>query len=157
MTLATLDKNIKSAVSFKGNMRFHMALNVRDIEASRAYYAKLFGKEPTKIRKGYAKWDLQDPSLNLALNQNKQVTDGTSGLSHFGVQVQSAELLHTHYQRLKDAGMVKYEEEQTACCYARQDKFWVEDPDGHRIEFFLVTEADVVENDPIHQGCCAEE
>lgn len=154
MTLATLDPTLKTAVPFQGNFRFHLALNVRDVKTSVQFYEKLFAQAPTKMRPGYAKWDLQDPSLNLSLNQAKGSTGEAKSLSHFGVQVQSGEQLKAHYHRLQALNMVKYEEAQTACCYAKQDKFWVEDPDGNHIEFFLVTEADVAENDPVHQACC---
>lgn len=156
MTLASLEKQ-QSAVAFQGNARFHMSLNVTDIKASTAFYERLFQQPPTKTRPGYAKWDLAEPSLNLALNQSSTKDLEVNRLSHFGVQLKSSDLLLAQYERLKQLDMVKYEESQTACCYARQDKFWVEDPDGNRIEIFLVTEADVAENDPIHQACCVEE
>lgn len=144
----------QSAVSFKSNARFHLALNVTNLERSVTFYTQLFNQNPTKIRDGYAKWELEEPSLNISLNKAKVVAQAQSGLSHFGIQVKHSSQLEQQRQRFLDKGLLKYEEKQTACCYARQDKFWVEDPDGHQIEFFLVTEADVVENDAQYQTCC---
>jgi len=144
----------KSAVDFRGESRFHLALTAQNLEASIDFYKQLFDAEPTKIRTGYAKWDLAEPSLNLAINQGKGESASSGGVSHFGIQVKSSSQLQHHLTRLQTAGLVKYQEDETACCYARQDKFWVQDPDGHKIEFFLVTEADVVENDEKYRACC---
>lgn len=143
-----------SAIDFCGESRFHLALSVHNLEASIDFYQQLFDAKPTKIRDGYAKWDLAEPSLNLAISQGKDHPGPTKGISHFGIQVKSSLQLQNHLARLQASGLVDYQERETACCFARQDKFWVQDPDGHRIEFFLVTEADVAENDEKYKACC---
>lgn len=155
MTTCSTTSVKKSAVSFAGNARFHLALNATNLEASIDFYTQLFGATPTKLRPGYAKWEVVEPSLNFTLNQAQRVEQNQSGLSHFGIQVKDQTQLEFHLERFRKAGLVKLEEAETSCCFAKQDKFWVQDPDGHQIEFFLVTVADVPENDPQHQACCA--
>lgn len=157
MRQSTLDTHKKSAVAFKGQSRFHLAIKVRDLDVSIDFYSKLFAAGPTKIRAAYAKWDLDEPSINFTLNQHKQMADGPTSLSHLGIQVKTFQQLQDHMTRMIAANLVLSEEQGTACCFARQDKFWVQDPDGHKIEFFLVTQADVVENDGQHQACCVDE
>ena len=116
--------------------RFHMGLLVRDLEASVAFYDNLFAMSPTKLREGYAKYEVADPSINFTLNRGE--VDGRGTLSHFGIQLGDHATLERHRDRLAAVGLLLREEKATTCCYAEQDKFWVTDPDGNEIEFFLV-------------------
>lgn len=121
----------------QGVLKPHLSLDVRDIEASTAFYAKLFGVEPLKRHPGYAKFDLASPSLNLALVE--QAPTGRN-VNHFGVQVDSTAAVMEAKAHLTSAGLLDLVEENTTCCYARQDKVWAVDPDGNRWEFFVVLE-----------------
>jgi catechol 2,3-dioxygenase-like lactoylglutathione lyase family enzyme len=113
----------------------HVSLNVTNIEASVAFYEKVFDVPATKRRPGYAKFDLQTPSLNLSM-----VEAPRSGVnaSHFGIQVASTDDVVLAAERFKQSGLKISTEENTACCYALQDKVWVEDPDGNMWEVFVV-------------------
>ncbi len=130
-----------SAVPFLPAMRPHIALAVSDIDAARAFYETLLGCAPTKVRPGYAKFEPELPALNLTLNLDPEHA-GQRGAAHFGVQVQSTEAVAEAAERFRGAGLDIAVEEQTTCCFAVQDKVWAIDPDGHRWEVFVVTEAD---------------
>src|SRR5712675_3145012 len=119
-------------------LKAHLALNVKDVEQSMQFYRKLFELEPSKVRSGYAKFDVQNPPLNLSLNQAGSVQPGT--LSHLGIQVGSTEDVLATKQRWTQAGLITEDEMQTNCCYALQDKTWVRDPDGNAWEVFVVLE-----------------
>ena len=121
----------------QGILKPHLSLDVSDLEASIAFYGKLFGAAPLKRRPGYAKFDLAAPALNLAL-----VEHAPSGrnVNHFGVQVESSEAVAAAQARLEAAGLLDRVEAGTTCCYAKQDKVWAVDPDGNRWEFFVVLE-----------------
>src|SRR3954469_9905691 len=119
----------------------HVSLNVSNIEASVAFYEKAFGVAATKRRPGYAKFDLASPSLNLTMQEAPRT--GVNA-SHFGVQVASSEDVAAAWARFAKAGLVTKTDENTECCYALQDKVWVQDPDGNAWEVFVVKgEADV--------------
>src|SRR5260370_25943996 len=105
-----------------------VSLNISNIAASVAFYEKLFGVTATKRRPGYAKFDLQEPSLNLTMQEAPRT--GVNA-SHFGIQVASSEDVAVAWTRFKEAGLRTRTEENTECCYAMQDKVWVEDPDGN--------------------------
>lgn len=116
--------------------RIQLALNVDDIEAATAFYAKLFGVGPAKTRPGYANFAVADPPLKLVLIENP----GQGGsLNHLGIEVESAEAVDVEQRRLTDAGLTSTDERGTTCCYATQDKFWVDTtPDGERWEIYTV-------------------
>src|SRR3954469_19694728 len=99
----------------------HVSLNVSNIEASVAFYEKAFGVAATKRRPGYAKFDLDAPSLNLTMVEAERT--GVNA-SHFGVQVASAEDVAAAWARFKAVGLATVTEENTTCCYAMQDKVW---------------------------------
>jgi catechol 2,3-dioxygenase-like lactoylglutathione lyase family enzyme len=132
----------------------HVSLNVSDIDASVAFYERAFGVKATKRRPGYAKFDLQAPSLNLTMQEAPRT--GVNA-SHFGIQVASSEDVAAAWTRFKQAGLVTKTEENTECCYALQDKVWVEDPDGNAWEVFVVkAESDVMQKAETASkaGCC---
>ncbi len=129
-------------------LKAHVSLNVKDVTKSIEFYRKLFGIEPTKIRDGYAKFDVQNPPLNLALNQNVAVGQGS--LSHLGIQVASTEEVIKTKNRWKELGLKTKDEMQTNCCYALQDKTWTSDPDGNEWEVFVVLQDNLPETDM----CC---
>ena len=121
-----------------GPFKPHVALNVRNVEKSVAFYRKLFGIEPLKMRPGYAKFDVQNPSLNLSLNESNVSEQGA--LSHLGIQVGSTDDVLAMKSRWEAAGLATRDEMKTNCCYALQDKTWVADPDGNQWEAFVVLE-----------------
>ena len=129
-------------------LKAHLALNVKSVEQSINFYRKMFGIEPSKVRAGYAKFDVQNPPLNFTLNQGPVASRGA--LSHLGIQVRStADVLATR-RKWNDAGLLTRDEMQTNCCYATQDKTWVRDPDGNEWEVFVVLE----DNLPGSAVCC---
>jgi catechol 2,3-dioxygenase-like lactoylglutathione lyase family enzyme len=115
----------------------HIALRVADLQQSIAFYQVMFGVIPVKYKPGYAKFDIDNPGLNLTLTVS-DVRASQGGLSHLGIQVDSAEAVRDAIARFQAAGLEVTEEFQTDCCYALQDKAWVTDPDGHRWEIFTV-------------------
>jgi len=122
-------------------LKTHVALNVTNIEKSVAFYQAMFGVAPVKHKVDYAKFDLANPPLNLTLNLALDVQLG-GALSHLGVQVDSSNDVQEAIERFKDAGLTLFEEKDTNCCYALQDKVWVTDPDGNRWEIFVVKVGD---------------
>jgi catechol 2,3-dioxygenase-like lactoylglutathione lyase family enzyme len=116
--------------------RIQLALNVDDVEAAVAFYAKLFGTEPAKRRPGYANFAVVDPPLKLVLLENP----GQGGtLNHLGVEVASVDAVDAEQTRLARLGLPSVDERGTTCCYAAQDKFWVEgSPGGERWEVYTV-------------------
>jgi predicted enzyme related to lactoylglutathione lyase len=135
-------------------LKAHLAINVRDVESSIPFYKKMFGIEPSKVRTGYAKFDVQNPPLNFTLNQ---VAFGERGaLSHLGIQVASTEDVLAMRDRWHAEGLKTFEEMDTACCYAVQDKSWVSDPDGNEWEVFVVKEDNLPEGmgKADNSACC---
>ena len=133
-------------------LKAHIAIRVRDVTASTNFYRRLFGIEPCKVRKGYAKFDLVNPPLNFTLNEALDVEQGA--LSHLGIQVQStADVLATR-QLWHEHGLLTRDEMKTDCCYALQDKTWVRDPDGNEWEVFVVLEDNLLERAGAEQTCC---
>ena len=118
--------------------RIQLALNVDDLAASISFYSKLFGTEPAKVRPGYANFAIADPPLKLILMENR----GHGGsLNHLGVEVPGTDAVEAEQARLAEAGLASVEERDTTCCYARQDKFWVQGaPNGERWEIYTVLE-----------------
>jgi lactoylglutathione lyase len=115
--------------------RIQLALNVDDLEAAVAFYAKLFGVEPAKRRPGYANFAVAEPPLKLVLLENP----GNGGtLNHLGVEVASTETVHAEIARLTGEGLFTEEEMGTTCCFATQDKVWVTGPGGERWEVYTV-------------------
>ncbi len=117
-------------------LKAHVALNVRNVAESTEFYQKMLGIEPSKVRPGYAKFDVQNPPLNLTLNQGAVREKGA--LSHLGIQVESTQDVLAVRQKWMDSGLITRDEMQTNCCYAMQDKTWIHDPDGNEWEVFVV-------------------
>ena len=124
-------------------LKAHLAINVTDVEKSIEFYTKMFDIEPSKVRTGYAKFDVANPPLNFTLNQVP--FNGSGALSHLGIQVAGSEDVVAMKTRWEDRGLVPREEMQTTCCYALQDKAWVHDPDGNEWEVFVVLEDNLSE------------
>jgi catechol 2,3-dioxygenase-like lactoylglutathione lyase family enzyme len=134
-------------------LKAHLALNVSNVDESIGFYKKMLGIEPSKVRTGYAKFDVQNPPLNLTLNQSAAA--GKGSLSHLGIQVATSEDVIALKQRWESEGLVTREELQTTCCYAVQDKAWVHDPDGNEWEAFVVLEDNLPERTKNTEGeCC---
>ena len=131
-------------------LKAHLALNVHNVERSIEFYKKLLGIEPSKVRTGYAKFDVHNPPLNLTLNEHRFGERGA--LSHLGIQVSSTNDVLAMRERWVDAGLITRDEMQTSCCYALQDKTWVKDPDGNEWEVFVVLEDNLAETTPCECG-----
>lgn len=112
--------------------RFHVHVNVADLEASIGFYSTLFGTPPSVRKADYAKWMLDDPRINFAISQR----GGVTGVDHLGLQVEQAQELEAIGSRLAAADAVALAEQGTTCCYAHSDKYWAEDPQGVRWESF---------------------
>jgi catechol 2,3-dioxygenase-like lactoylglutathione lyase family enzyme len=131
-------------------LKAHLALNVRNVQQSIEFYRKLLGIEPSKVRTGYAKFDVQNPPLNLTLNEYNFNERGA--LSHLGIQVAATRDVMATRQRWAESGLITRDEMQTSCCYALQDKTWVRDPDGNEWEVFVVLEDNLAETAPCECG-----
>jgi catechol 2,3-dioxygenase-like lactoylglutathione lyase family enzyme len=138
--------------------RLQLALNVRDLDAAIAHYTKLFGTAPAKVRPGYANFAIANPPLKLVLIENPEAMDS---INHLGVEVSSVDEVRTEHERIVGAGLPTWVEGETTCCYAVQDKFWVEGGD-HKYEVYTVlADADSMNNTPkvadvrSAEVCCA--
>ena len=110
-------------------LRPHLALTVSNVERSIPFYEALFDASPSKVRPGYAKFEVTEPALNFTLNEGER--NGELGaFNHAGVQVATTDDVLAAKLRLQKAGLAAFDEMDTTCCYARQDKIWVRDPDG---------------------------
>jgi catechol 2,3-dioxygenase-like lactoylglutathione lyase family enzyme len=135
--------------------RIQLALNVDDIEEATAFYTKLFGAEPAKIRPGYANFAIADPPLKLILFQ----APGKGGtINHLGVEVGSPEEVAAVGVRLAESGLGTRPEDNVSCCYATQDKVWASAPDGLEWEYYTVladSEQFSPEEGASDAACCA--
>jgi catechol 2,3-dioxygenase-like lactoylglutathione lyase family enzyme len=116
--------------------RVQLALRVADLEASIAFYSKLFGTTPAKRRPGYANFAIAQPPLKLVLIEGEDGTD--TRLDHLGVEVETTAQVTDATTRLRDAGLATFEENNTSCCYAVQDKVWVHAPGKEPWEVYVV-------------------
>src|SRR5689334_4236104 len=137
--------------------RVQLALNVNDIDEAVSFYTKLFGTEPAKRRPGYANFAIAEPPLKLVLLENP----GQGGtLNHLGVEVESTDAVDAEQQRLAGLGLASVDERGTTCCYAKQDKFWVEgSPSGEQWEVYTVLADSETFSEPTVAGetCCGAE
>ena len=135
-----IDENTRRNI-LDNQLKVHIALNVKDVEESVKFYSAMFGVEPAKHKPGYAKFDIAEPALNLTLNYTGPI-EGNGALNHLGIQVASTDEVARATGRLQAAGLATFDEMNTDCCYALQDKVWITDPNGYRWEFFVVKVAD---------------
>jgi predicted enzyme related to lactoylglutathione lyase len=115
--------------------RMHVHVAVEELQKSIGFYSALFDAEPTVIKADYAKWMLDDPRMNFAISTRGR----EPGLDHLGIQVENQTELQEVYARLKKAGGIVIEQGATACCYARSEKSWIDDPAGIAWETFHTT------------------
>ena len=132
--------------------RVQLALNVDDLDASIAFYSTLFDTEPAKVRPGYANFAVEEPPLKLVLIENP----GHGGsVNHLGVEVSDTDAVDAEQSRLAAAGLASVDERGTTCCYAEQDKFWVQGtPNGERWEVYTVLADSPVESVTDSVACC---
>jgi catechol 2,3-dioxygenase-like lactoylglutathione lyase family enzyme len=134
--------------------RIQLALNVDDLDEAIAFYSKLFGTEPAKVKPGYANFAIAEPPLKLVLFENP----GHGGtLNHLGVEVASTDTVRAEITRLAGQGLFTEEEMNTTCCFAAQDKVWVTGPGGQRWELYAVlADSDTFgpSTDGAREACC---
>src|SRR3984885_6540780 len=115
--------------------RLHVHMAVENLSRSIGFYSALFASQPAMVKTDYAKWMLNDPRVNFAISTRGR----EPGLDHLGIQVENADELQEVYARLQEAGGNVIEQGQTACCYAKSEKSWIDDPAGIAWETFLTT------------------
>ena len=136
------------------NQKFHLSLFVSDTEETVRFYTRLFGDEPVKVKSDYAKFELKDPALVISFIQAPDKVKSEFG--HLGFMVNSSEQVEARKAALKSLDVkIGLEEQEVACCYAKQDKFWVNDPDGYEWEVYHFIE-DVEKNEEKYTAapCC---
>lgn len=137
-------------------MRAHLSINVSNVTNSVEFYKKVFGVNPSKQTSDYAKFDLKTPAFNFTMQTAKTEVE-LSKVSHLGIEVESADDVMKWQKKLTEVGLVKLVESDTNCCFARQDKVWVQDPDGNSWEIFYVHEQLEVSgelNKANNSACC---
>ncbi len=134
--------------------RIQLALNVDNLEQAVAFYSRLFGSEPAKRRPGYANFAVADPPVKLVLMESP----GQGGsLNHLGIEVEDVDSVDSEQARLAGQGLASIDERGTTCCYAKQDKFWVQGaPNGERWEVYTVLgDSETFRDaDADTEGCC---
>ena len=135
--------------------RVQLALNVSDLDSAIEFYSKLFNTKPAKVREGYANFAIAEPPLKLVLIAG----GGTPGtMNHLGIEVESTDEVAKATSRLASEGLATDVEEETTCCYAVQDKVWVNAPDGEPWEVYTVlSDANVMKLVPVADSgsvCC---
>jgi catechol 2,3-dioxygenase-like lactoylglutathione lyase family enzyme len=139
--------------------RVQLALNVTNLEEAVGFYSKLFATEPSKVRPGYANFALTDPPLKLVLIEDAAGAPGS--LNHLGIEVETTEEVVAAQARLAAADLATAVEEQVACCYAVQNKVWVDGPGGEPWEIYTVLadvempDGELSAADPSGAACCA--
>ncbi len=139
--------------------RMHIHVSVDDLNKSIAFYSAMFDTQPSVIKDDYAKWMLDDPSVNFAITPSKR----TAGVDHLGIQVENNQELTEMHERLEKAEADIAEQSGAVCCYAKSDKYWTNDPQGiawetfHSLESVPVFGSDLApdkESNPNASGCC---
>ncbi len=135
--------------------RMHIHVGVKNLEESISFYSKMFAIEPTVLKTDYAKWQLEDPKINFAISAR----GAAEGLNHLGIQVEDGDELSEMKTRLDSLQSELIEEAGTACCYAKSDKYWVNDPSGIPWETFHTLDSIPVFNESADQveaatACC---
>lgn len=133
--------------------RLHIHISVEDLEKSIKFYTALFGMEPTKCKEDYAQWLVDDPAVNMAISSGR----GNKGLNHLGLQVDSDEAVQEIEERLQAAGVIGEKQQEAVCCYAKSNKYWVQDPEAIIWEnYHTMEQADIFGGDSFTGGigCC---
>ena len=137
--------------------RVQLALNVSNLDDAIGFYSKLFATEPDKVRPGYANFAIAEPPLKLVLIEGH---DGGT-LNHLGVEVADTDTVDAEQTRLAESGLASVDERGTTCCYAKQDKFWVQGtPNGESWEIYTVlADSRTFDGDACaaESGCCGAE
>ncbi len=136
--------------------RLHLHIAVDDLPRSIEFYSTLFAARPTIEKADYAKWQLEDPRVNLAISARH----ARAGLDHLGIQVESDDELREIASRLKRAGEITRDQEAATCCYAQSNKCWISDPSALRWETFFSFDSATTygeDNDPVPKpgACCS--
>jgi catechol 2,3-dioxygenase-like lactoylglutathione lyase family enzyme len=131
--------------------KIHLSLNVRDLPRSVAFYEAFLGVTPHKVRPGYTNFDVGEPPLKLALNEDPEAAP-RGVLNHLGVLVATPADVHAVKERLQARGLATFDETDTTCCFARQDKVWVHDPDGNPWEVYAITDDLLDDHEHDHAG-----
>lgn len=139
-------------------MLLHMGLRVRDLARSTDFYQAFFDAEPRKVRPGYARFEIDAVGLVLGLTEDPNARPATGAAHHFGLRVERADELEAARERLVQGRLVPREEPDTVCCWARQEKLWVTDPDGNEWEVYRVVDDAPATRDGSSeaQTCCQE-
>lgn len=138
--------------------RFHVHAHVEDLQASIAFYSKMFAAEPARVESDYAKWMLEDPRINFAISTR----GGKPGVDHLGIQTDTEEELVALKEQAEAADMTLLDVGETSCCYARSDKYWLTDPQGiaweqfHTLGSIPVFSEAAAPASSAKGGCCAE-
>ena len=133
--------------------RLHMHISVEDLEKSRKFYTALFGMEPTKVKEDYIQWLVDEPAINLAISTGNE----KKGLNHLGLQVDSDEEVQELEERLQNAGVSGEKQKEAVCCYAKSNKYWVQDPEGLIWEnYHTMEQTELFGGDSFTggEGCC---
>ena len=139
--------------------RFHVHISVDDLAQNIRFYSAMFGAPPTVEKPDYAKWMLEDPRVNFAISSR----GGAAGLNPLGFQVEAEDELQTLRQRVDAAEIAARDEVGASCCYAKSDKYWVQDPQGiawetfHTLGEIPVFGEHAASEKPARAGCCAPE
>ncbi len=118
-------------------MRVQLAMNVRNLDESIAFYSKLFGEQPSKVKEGYANWALENPPMKFVIFERADAPAGT--INHLGVEVESADDVVAEELRLRNEGLKTSGIDDTICCFAEKVETWVDDPNGPRWEYYVKT------------------
>lgn len=134
--------------------RLHIHIAVEELQQSIRFYSALFGTGPSVAKADYAKWDLEDPAVNFTISSRGR----KAGLDHVGIQTDSDDALRAIRQRLEAADIAGRAQTDTACCYAKSDKYWSIDPQGIAWETFHTLDSiptfNEQDEEPAVQGCC---
>ncbi|HZR36372.1 MAG TPA: ArsI/CadI family heavy metal resistance metalloenzyme [Nevskia sp.] len=139
--------------------RFHVHVSVDDLQQNIRFYSAMFGAPPTVEKPDYAKWMLEDPRVNFAISRR----GAAAGLNHLGFQVETQDELQALRRRVDAAAIAARDETGAGCCYARSDKYWVQDPQGiawetfHTLGEIPVFGGDAAPPQPARAGCCVPE
>ncbi|WP_395373688.1 ArsI/CadI family heavy metal resistance metalloenzyme [Marinicella sp. W31] len=132
-------------------MKVHLSLPVTNIESTQSFYDVLFNSSAVKVKSDYAKYLPEHIPLNISFTKTSRELQLDR---HLGIQLDSRQALDAEYERLKKAGIISQAKKDSVCCYARQDKFWVSDPDGYAWELYFLMEDSEVRDDELRSDSC---